>query len=248
MQSDLAESNRGNGGVIFNDVQTGAPSTQGQAGSFARFSLKNDYLYVINNFELFSYDISTPEKPRQTNSTSVAWNIETLFPYKDYLFIGSQTGLFIYGIENPASPEYVSQFDHANACDPVYVKDDIAYVTLRGGTWCQTFTNQLDVLDVSDIRNPKLIETYPMHNPHGLSVVNNTLYLCDGSDGLKVFKTDDLTTIGDNQTDHVKDFDAYDAIGLSDEHLLVIGKDGLFQFDTAKKDDLQELSFLPVAK
>ncbi len=220
----------------------------GQGGSLARFTLYQDYLYVINRSELISYNIASPEKPEQSDITSVNWNIETLFPYEDNLFIGSQTGLFIYGLSNPEAPEYISQFNHANACDPVFVKDDIAYVTLRDGTFCQNFINQLDVIDVSTITDPQLIKSYDMEHPHGLSLRDNNLYLCEGEHGLKVFETGNLESIDDNRIEHIKNINAYDAISLSSNHLLVIGEDGLYQYDTTKPDDLDEISYFPVGK
>ncbi|MDA8693361.1 hypothetical protein N9L92_04800, partial [Saprospiraceae bacterium] len=220
----------------------------GQGGSLARFTLYQDFLYVINQSELISYNIESPAKPEQTDITGVNWNIETLFPYEDYLFIGSQTGLFIYGLSNPEAPEYVSQFDHANACDPVFVKDDIAYVTLRDGTACQNFTNQLDVIDVSDIANPILIKSFDMEHPHGLSVIDNKLYLCEGEHGLKVFEVDDLEDIDGNRIEHIKGIDAFDAISLSPDHLLIIGAGGLHQYDTSKPDNLDEISYFPVGQ
>ncbi len=218
----------------------------GQGGSQNRFTVIYDFLYVLNNTELIAYDLEDPAKPRQTQTTYVNWNIETIFPYGEYIFIGSQTGMYIYDISNPASPEFVSNFDHAQACDPVFVSNDIAYVTLREGTWCNNAINQLDVLDVSDIRRPRLIKSYDMDHPHGLSVIDNTLYLCEGRYGLKVFETEDLENITENKLDHVEDYDAYDAISLSKEHLLVVGKDGLIQFDTSDPDDLKELSIVAV--
>ncbi len=243
---ELFDSNIAAGGVeVDNSAHSGG---DGQGGSFARFSLVGDYLYVINQAELISYNIETVTKPQKTNTTNVTWNIETLFPYENHLFIGSQSGLYIYSISEPAAPEYTSEFRHADACDPVFVKDDIAYVTLRNGTFCQNFINQLDVLDVSDINNPQLIKSYDMDHPHGLSVRDNHLYLCEGEHGLKVFELDDLEKISDNRVEHVKDMDAYDAISLSSEHLLIVGKGGLHQFNTTKPSDLKEMSFFPVGQ
>ncbi len=216
----------------------------GVGGSFARFSVIGDYLYVIDRSDLISYSIETPSKPENTATTNVSWNIETLFPYKNYLFIGGNNGMFIYDRTNEASPTYVSEFRHAQACDPVYVKDDIAYVTLRNGTTCQNFINQLDVIDVSNINNPQLIESFDMDHPHGLAVRNNNIYICEGAHGLKVFENENLEKIDKNRIEHVKGIHAYDAISLSSDHLLVIGNDGLYQFDSSDPSDLSQISFI----
>ena len=234
-------------GIEFDDLSNGNTGNVGQGGSLARFTLSKDYLYVINQLELIAYDISNPGKPVETQTTNVDWGIETLFPYKDYLFIGGNDGMYIYDNTSPEMPQYISKFEHANACDPVFVKDDVAYVTLRNGTWCQTFTNQLDVIDVKDVRNPTLIASFDMDHPHGLSVVDNNLYLCEGRYGLKVFETDDLNTINKNQIEHVKDIDAKDVIALSKDHLLVVGDDGLIQFNSEKPSDLEQMSVIRVS-
>lgn len=233
------------GGNIDNNGNT---VESGQGGSLARFSIINDYLYVIGQRELTAYNLTNPSKPLKTETTNVGWGIETLFPYKNNLFIGANDGMYIFSLTNPDAPTYVSKFQHAQACDPVVVKDDIAYVTLRNGTWCQNFTNQLDVIDVKDITNPKLLATYDMDHPHGLSVRDNNLYLCEGEHGLKVFETDELEKISENRIDHVKNINAIDAISLSKDHLLIIGDGGLYQFDTSNPSDLEEISFLPVSK
>lgn len=223
---------------------TTTAGVSGVGGSFARFSVIEDRLYVINNFELVSYDITMPSKPEQTSRTYVNWNIETIIPYKNYLFIGGNAGMYIFDRTNKDEPVEISRFEHANACDPVFVKDDVAYVTLRSGNLCQGFTDQLEVIDVSDIEAPRLIKSYEMDNPHGLSLRDDNLYLCEGSHGLKVFKTGDLEQISDNRIEHVTGVHAYDAISLKADHLLVIGEGGLFQYDSSDPSDLKQMSFV----
>ena len=244
---------RSGGIFVLEDAQVVVPNSEvdndgaGQAGSQNRFTVIKDFLYVLNQTELIAYDLEDPTKPRLTQSTFVNWAIETIFPYEDYIFIGSQTGMFIYEIANdPSSPQFVSSFDHAQACDPVFVKNDIAYVTLREGTFCNNAVNQLDVIDVSNIERPRLIRSYDMDNPHGLSVVDDVLYLCEGESGLKVFDVENLEEIDQNRLSHKKGFDAYDAISLSAEHLLIVGKDGLVQFDSSNPKNLEEMSFITV--
>ena len=257
---NFGDANFARGGNVFWDAnvalpeavgldESGAAIETGQGGSLARFSLIYDFLYVINNSDLTAFDLSNPSKPMATETTRITWGgIETLFPYKEHLFIGANNGMYIYNISDPRSPQYVSEFRHANACDPVFVKNDIAYVTLRDGTACQNFINQLDVIDVKNIENPQLIASFDMQHPHGLSLRNNNLYLCEGEHGLKVFETDELENIDDNRIDHIKNINAKDAISLSDNHLLIIGDGGLYQFDTSDPSDVKEISFLAVSK
>lgn len=213
-------------------------------GSMARFTTASDHLYTIDGQEIKVFDVAQAT-PQLRNEVAVQWGIETLFPMAGSLFVGSNSGLFIYDISDPANPAYRSTFGHATSCDPVFVSDDIAYVTLRNGNLCQGFVNQLDVIDVSNLENPKLIRSYPMSNPHGLSVVEKTLYLCEGWDGVKTFDVSDLENIDDHLLDHVPAFNAYDVIVLPPGDLvMVVGQGGLYQFDASDRSDLRPISLI----
>ncbi len=230
----------------FNGSSSGQGSSTGIAGSMARFTLAKEHLYTLDiaNMHVFDLDAQCPE---MKNTVDMRWGIETLFPYQDYLFVGSNNGMLIYDNHNPESPFYLTEFAHAQSCDPVFVSDDIAYVTLRDGTTCQNFINQLDVLDVSNISNPVLIRSYPMQHPHGLSVVDKTLFLCEGNFGLKVFDVEDSQNISDHLLSHVKDIDAFDVIALPQAAVaMVVGAGGIHQFDVSDRTDLKELSVIPI--
>lgn len=238
-------------------IVTGSPGSPGQpsapsvgiAGSQASFALYDCYLYLIDGAKVDVLDVKEATKPVFANTFTVSWDIETLFPYGDKLFIGSAAGMFIYDNANPIEPVFLSNFQHARACDPVVVKDNYAYVTLRDGNWCQGFANQLDVVDVSNLLEPFLVASYPMDNPHGLAVKNDELYLCDGASGLKVFDIKDVEAIDQNQLDHVMDLDTYDAIALPGKDvLLVIGADGFYQYDNSDSANLKQLSLIAVTR
>ncbi len=234
-----AESNSVNGGNQFGST--------GQGGSMARFTIYEDYLYTVTENAINVFDILNPTTPDLTNNVNIGWGIETIYPFRDNLFIGSQTGMFIYSVANPAAPTQVGVFEHAQACDPVVVKDDIAYITLRGGTPCQNFNNQLDVVDVSDLSNPQLLRTYPMDNPYGLAITaEDILYVCDGDTGLRVMDAADELDI--SQIDLFNEFSTYDVIALSNNVVMVIGADGLYQFDASDVNDLRQLSVIPVGE
>ena len=217
-------------------------------GSMARFTVADDHLYTIDGSEIKIFDVMQPE-PVLRNEVTVTWGIETLFPLAGTLFIGSNSGMIIYDITDPASPQYVSTFSHATACDPVVVEGNTAYVTLRDGNECQGFVNQLDVINVTNLSNPSLIRSYPMDNPHGLSVINETLYLCEGASGLKVFDVSNPNQVAQNLLEHVTGFFAYDVIVLPPgDHVMVVGQNGLFQFDASDKNNLRQLSMITIGQ
>lgn len=215
------------------------PFGAGVGGSMARFTIMNNYLYTVTTSQLNVFDISSPSDPLFSNKVNLSWNIETIYPFRDRLFIGSTDGMFIYSTANPAAPSPLGKFMHARSCDPVIADDNNAYVTLRSGTACQGFSNQLDVLNIENLNNPLLVKTYQLTNPHGLSKDGNTLFVCDGSDGLRVFdaaKPNDLKLIS-----HIKNMNTYDVIAFNNR-ALVVAKDGLYQFDYSNPANIKLLS------
>lgn len=232
----------------FNSASASAsspsPSTTGQAGSMARFALYDNYLYTVSQSSLQLFDIKAIDKPIKGRTINMGWGIETIFPYKDKLFIGSSTGMFIYDNSNPESPTQLSVFQHAMACDPVIVNGDRAYVTLRTGTTCARGVNQLDIIDISNLQSPKLLKSYPMQNPHGLGINFPNLFLCEGKQGLK--SLDVRSDLDVKQLQHITGINAYDVILLKNNTLLMIGSDGLYQFDYSNAQQLKQLSVIPV--
>lgn len=224
----------------------------GIAGSLAHFSIIGDYLYTIQHdgWEFQIYDLTQPTQPEKTGSVNVGVHLETLFPHGQYLFIGSNTGMFIYDNSNPLSPVQVGMYEHVRACDPVFVYGDYAYVTLWNGSACGSGPNQLDVIDISDLANPTLKSSFAMENPHGLSVKENNLLLCEGDFGFKIFDNSNPLTVGNHLLDHEKNLHALDVISLPGNAniAMVIGEDGFYQYSFDNPSDLKLLSFIPVLR
>ena len=232
--------------IFFTTNTTGpSPRPSGLGGSMARFAVYDNYLYAINNSELKLFDIASPTDPISSSIISIGWDIETIFPYNDKLFIGSQTGLFIYDLATPSAPSYLAEFAHVRSCDPVVVEGDYAYVTLRSGNFCGGFNNQLDVIDISTLSSPQLIKSYPMTEPYGLGVDNGQLFICDGDDGLKVYSVADPYAIDQNLLSHQADINTFDVIPFNNV-LMMIGNDGLYQYDYSDISNLVLLSIIPV--
>ena len=128
--------------VFTSDIENASQPTRGPVsagntvqaagigGSFARFTIYEDYLYTVDNTDLRVFDITDVTCPSFRNSSSIGWGIETIFPLKNRLFIGSNNGMFIYDVSSPLSPRQLSAFEHARACDPVFVQENTAFVTL----------------------------------------------------------------------------------------------------------------------
>lgn len=232
------------------DLTTGLASVNGavapgiaSGGSMARFAIVNNYLYAVNISSLQIIDISNSADPKQTGSYGVGWNIETIYPFKQKLFLGSSAGMFVFNITNPSAPVREGSFAHARACDPVVADDNYAFVTLRAGTFCQGTNNQLDVINIQNVSSPSLLKTYSMTNPFGLAKDGNLLFVCDGKSGLKIYNASDVMNL--QMIKHIKDYETYDVIA-GNSKLLLVAKDGLYQYDYSNINSIRLLSRIAV--
>jgi hypothetical protein len=233
----------------FAETSSSSPGLQtGIGGSMARFTIMKDHLYSIDNQNMTVFDITNLDNPVPGVRLRVGRGIETIFPYQDQLFIGSQTGMLIYDNSDPDLPVHLSTFEHIMSCDPVVVENDIAYVTLRSGTNCRNdFSNQLDVIDISDLREPRLLKTYPMTNPHGLGIENGILFICEGEAGLKVYDATDIDKISENMLAYYGDIHAFDVIPYN-QNLILVGDDGLYQFDYSNPESIKFVSVISIER
>ena len=237
----------GDGIRITTDVANGGMGEQGVGigGSMARFGILDETLYAVDNSKLNIFDISNTSDPVQKSTFYVGWNVETMFLYDDKAFFGTSNGMTIYDLTNRYSPNYISEFWHVTSCDPVVIQGDYAYITLRGGNDCGNEINALEVVSITDISNPELISSYPMDHPYGLGIDENTLFVCDGESGLKIYNASDPLTIDENMIATFPDIDAFDVIPLNNI-LLLIGKDGLYQYSYSDLQNIELLSTISI--
>ncbi|GAB4424201.1 MAG: hypothetical protein OHK0039_41210 [Bacteroidia bacterium] len=233
------------------NTRTINPAVPGKGGSMSRFALLDNHLYIVSPSELFVYKASNCEAPVPAGKVDILigqGEAEMVSTLEDKLLIGGTTGIAIYGTSNPEMPDYLSSFEHIESCDPIVGQGRYAYITLRDGSdqpCDNNFTNQLDVLDLSNISWPRHVATFPMTHPHGLGIDGNLLFIADGDAGLRVFDASDPLRVGQNQIAHFPDMNGYDVI--AHENLLIFtGKDGIALYDYSDVQDIRLLGSIPV--
>lgn len=233
--------------LVYNDAASYSGGGVGVVGSMSRFAIYQDNLYTVMNNMLGIFDLSGETPVKTGEDIYVGFSVETIFSYKNCMFMGTPTGMIIYSLEDPLKPERQSMITHVFGCDPVVVENDIAYVTVRSGTFCGQDANELIVVDVSDVKKPQHIVTYNMKNPKGLGIDNGTLFVCD--DGLRVFNAENPSAImyKDNILAHFKDIDGFDVIPFNNV-LMMIAEDGIYQYDYTDVKNIRRLSRLPIGK
>ena len=145
-------------------------------------------LYAVSDRDIKVFTVDNPRQIQKVGENiEVRDQLESVFVADGNLFVGAQSGMYIFNLNDPQFPDYEGRYNHLRACDPVVVEDDYAFLTIRDGEECGRAKNELHVIDISDLSNPRQVGIYQMNRPHGLGVDKGRLFVCDGNDGLKVF-------------------------------------------------------------
>lgn len=223
---------------------SGGSSVTGKGGSLSRLAIRGDYLFALGGTELHVFDISAGDSPRRIGETEVAFpNPETIFIDEGgRLYVGCRDGLAIYDIAQPTAPRLLGKRRHLNSCDPVVVRGTTAFVTLRTDGVCPHGLDELQVYDVSNPVEPKLIVTYPLTNPHGLGVDGDLLFVTDGPAGLRIYNSKDPLNL--RLMESHPEIIGIDVIP-NNGTLIVSATDGIYQYDY-RRLPLARLSRIPV--
>ena len=218
---------------------TGGGSS-GQGGSLARFTIADDYLYVVDNMKLYTYSLVNEAHPQLKSSVNIGFAIETIYPYGDKLFIGSQSAMYVYSIADPALPALLGTASHVRSCDPVVANDTFAYVTVRSGSNCGGNVNALMVYSLKNILQPRQLNTVPLENPWGLGISDNRLFVCNGTNGLNMY---DITNPSKpSLIKKVQTESFFDVIVTPDKMLIAMIQDGTALYQIGTSDSLTLLA------
>lgn len=224
----------------------GMGTVYGVGGSMARFLTYDKYLYMLQTTNMLKIvDISKTDTPEIVYDKYVGWGLETMFIYDDFLYLGSTQGLYILNLENPKSPFTTAIYNHVTSCDPVVVSGDLAYVTLRSGNMCGGTADLLEVIDISDKYKPERIASYGMDEPYGLGISGNTLFVCQGDNGLVVYDVTNPHNINNHKLAEFSDIKATDVIPIGTT-LFTIGDGGFYIYDYSDLNNITQIGSILV--
>ena len=216
-------------------IPTSFISNGSTIGSANRIATVDESMFIINRLQIFSFDIADDqisEHKAYNFSEYIGWQMETIFAQDERLFIGSQNGMSIHRLTT-SNIQWVGEYFHERACDPVLpIEDGIAYLTLRSGNECPGVNiNSLNVLDISNTRNPFLIQEIEMTSPFGLSLIGDLLYVGEGDNGLRVFDASNRSAL--SEISYNRDISAFDIIAhpTRPDVVLLASEQGLAQYD-----------------
>jgi hypothetical protein len=228
-------------GCAMSEKNDTGGDVSGKGGSLARFTISGDYLYTVDQSSLHTVSLANAEHPQKVGDKSLGIYTETIYPYQNKLLLGTETGMFVFDLQNPVSPQQITYFQHIRSCDPVVAQNGFAYITLNSmNQRCSNGSNELQILDISNLNSPQLVKTMSLTAPLGLDINNDTLYLCD--QGLRVINVADKQN--PVEINHLYDIQAQDVI-CQQGRIIVIGNDGLHQYKQSTSG-LQKISTIPI--
>ena len=86
-----------------------------------------------------------------------------------------------------------------------------------------------------------MVESFEMKHPYGVGVDGNTVFVCDGEDGLKVFNDENPANIGNSLVKRYKNIEAIDIIPMNGI-AMAIGENGIFQYDYSDLNNVHLIS------
>ena len=217
------------------------------AGSLSRFAVSGDYLYVLDQGQIRPFTVGA-DSIDVHDAVYVAWDIETAVARADYLYLGSATGMHVLDLSDPSAPLPVANYRHVRGCDPVAVDGDRAVVTVRDGTDCGSddALNTLTVLDISDPTNPVELAVHSMLHPHGVAILGERVYVCEGDFGLRSYDFDgDRRQLGQLVAEHEMTSRDVIALPYTDAPVIfTISEHGMQQHIESPSGDLRHASQL----
>ena len=130
---------------------------------------------------------------------------------------------------------------HGRSCDPVVATDSVAYVTLKGGSFCGPAEDGLYVHDIKNLFQPVLKNTIKISTPGGLGLQDSTLYVCCNANGLRIYNVKDPYNPVEKKV--LKGADYKDVIPYGNLLLCYVAT-GILLYDISKPADPVELTLI----
>jgi len=175
---------------ISNPAQPANIGTLSPLGYGDDVAIQGDYAYVAAGpYGLQVVDVSSADFPYEMGSYGTP-NAQAIDVVANYAYVGTVNGLHIVDVSDPNNPSLGSLFNpegRMGCIQDVVVSDDVAYVIDELGLW---------LVDVSNPQAPAELSFVDFHGePHhctwGVDVAENTAYVAQENDGLKIVDVSD---------------------------------------------------------
>lgn len=236
--------------IFFQNCTQEDISSSTQVGSYSTMLTIGQKLYLVNDSQIKTFDVTDSKNPVLLNTTDLGDEIESLYHYDGLLLVGSATDMYILEINDKGIPEQKSRtfYNNVEFCsnDPIVARNDIAYVTLSSvdiPVCDRPVLDELRVYDIQNIERPELLESIDMTKPKGLGFGKKYLFVCDQEDGLVIFNIEDPKSPILSST--LDGFSAFDVI-IRNNILIVACANELRQYDISDEDNIKFLGTIQI--
>jgi hypothetical protein len=189
-------SEKGYDGVLYV-----APSkTVAQAG----IVINGNSMYIADNKEIVTYDISQPARPEALARYYIEDGIDTLYRYEQYLVAGSDgISSTVYDISTPSQLRTAGLAWEWSSCSKVIIYANQAFVVSKPGYKC-TGDNDQDAIRMFNLNatgNAEYVTSFTLAGILEIAATESTLYVSRDNVGLVVINTatkEVVNTLSDN--------------------------------------------------
>lgn len=217
----------------------------GLSNSLSRLRVSNNQVYTLLGKSIGVYQFTNPIAPIKLNTIATNKTAETLFLHKEMLFAVGKKETQLFSLEKPESPAFLSSTEHWTSSSSAVLHNKKVILTHHTSTDNKTESDQLSVLDLQNVYEPKVQFSFAMTNPLGLALYKQHLYICDGNAGLKIHKSDTSQKMTSRAEMQYPEIHAVDIIPLKNT-LLLIFDDGIKQYAVEKNNTLKEISLISI--
>jgi hypothetical protein len=201
-------------------------------GTLNRITKANEHIYIVSNSNMIIIDDNN-FNAEAIRLEGIKEDMETVFPYQNKLFVGSKTSMSVFDISTNNIPTQLTDFEHATSCDPVLPYSNVVYVTLRTADFslCPGNSNSLLVIDINDVSNAAQLHDIQLTSPYGMTVINQHLFVGNGTSGLNIFNIEDPKN--PLLIQEFKEVPSYDVIAdpNNSDYIFITGEDGMDQYE-----------------
>jgi len=140
--------------------------------------------FTIGNMTIFVLDISNPQNPTIESTYELGWaHQERIYYYNDYIYVlDPLQGIAIYSLQPDLTLQYVSYI----------FLTQVATIQFRDSYLLASTENSLNIIDISNISTPSLINSITISN-YQTYFLNNNFYVFDNNwNQLHIFDINDI--------------------------------------------------------
>jgi len=200
-------------------------------------AINEEIAFTIDNITIFVLDISNPQNPTIVSNYELGWaHQERIYCHNDYLYVlDPLQGIAIYSLQPDLTLQYVSY---------VFLTQ-IETIQFRDSFLLASTENSLNIIDISDVSTPSLINSITISD-YQTYLINNNLFVFDKNwNQLHVY---DITDISNPQWLGYLNYNYQisDVLPYQDFITIVTKNQGIFIYDdlwNLVHEDTHEIQF-----